>query len=71
MSIIPVGDILRELVLAVGAALFVANVAVVVRERRRAPDQTRPKPNMRVVRVNLVIGALLSVWGLASLIVAR
>ena len=70
-SIVPVADLMRQLVLALGAALVVGNLAVVVRERRRPADDQGPRPNMRVVTVNLVVGALLAVWGLGSLVVSR
>ncbi len=67
----PVGGLLRELVLALGAALAIGNGAVIVRERRREPDDPGPRPNMRLVALNLVVGTILAVWGLASLLVAR
>ena len=70
MGFIPVGDLMRELVLALGAALLVGNIAVLIRERRRGPGDERPKPNMRIVLLNLVLGTLLAVWGLGSLIAA-
>ena len=70
MTIIPVGDIMREIVVALGAALLIGNLAVVVRERRRAPGDERPKPNMKIVTANLIAGALMTVWGLSSLLVA-
>lgn len=70
-GIIPVGDLLRQLILAVGAALALANLAVVVRERRRDDDDPRPKPNMRIVYVNLAIGSLIAFVGLASILAAR
>ena len=68
---IPVGDTLRQLVLALGAALLVGNLAVVVREKRRKPEDTRPKPNWTIVGVNIVVGFVLALWGLSSLLVAR
>ena len=61
---------MRELVLALGAALVVGNVAVLIRERRRKPGEKRPKPNMRIVALNLVLGTLMAVWGAGSLIAA-
>ncbi len=67
----PVTDLLRQLVLALGAALLLGNLAVVVRELRRPPNDPGPRPNRRVVAVNLVIGLVLTVWGLGSLIAAR
>lgn len=68
---IPVGDTLRQLVLALGAALLFGNLAVVVRERRRSADDAGPRPNWKVVGVNIVVGAVLALWGLGSLLVAR
>ena len=68
---IPVGDTLRQIVLALGAALLFGGLAVVVRERRRPPDDDGPRPNWTVVVLNIVIGSVLAVWGLASLLVAR
>jgi hypothetical protein len=70
VGFVPVGDLMRELVLALGAALVVGNVAVLVRERRRGPDDGRAKPNMKIVAINLVVGTVLAVWGLGSLIAA-
>jgi hypothetical protein len=71
MDIFPVGDLMRELILALGAALVVGNVAVLVRERRRSPEDLRPKPNMKIVALNLVLGGVMAIWGLGSLIAAR
>ncbi|HYZ92685.1 MAG TPA: hypothetical protein VFA34_09875 [Actinomycetota bacterium] len=70
MGFIPVGDLMRELVLALGAALLVGNLAVLVRERRRRPDDERPKPNMRIVTLNIVLGVVMAAWGLGSLLTA-
>lgn len=70
MGFIPVGDLMRELVLALGAALLVGNIAVLVRERRRSADDMRPKPNMKLVALNVVLGIVLAAWGLSSLIAA-
>lgn len=70
MEIVPVGDLLRQLVLALGAALLLGNLAVVVRERRRKPEDTRPRPNMKIVALNVTIGVILTLWGLSSLLVA-
>jgi hypothetical protein len=70
VEIIPVGDLLRQLVLALGAALFVGNLAVIVRERRRPADDPGPRPNMKLVALNTLIGAVLAVWGLSSLLVS-
>lgn len=71
MEIVPISDLLRQLVLALGAALLVGNLAVIVRERRRRPGDERPKPNWTVVGVNVLLGTVLTVWGVASIIAAR
>ncbi len=68
MDIFPVGPLMRELVLALGAALVVGNVGVLVRESRRPKGDTGPRPNMRLVALNLVIGAVLTLWGAGSLL---
>jgi hypothetical protein len=70
MGFIPVGDLMRELILALGAALVVGNVAVVVRERRRRPGDVRPKPNMKIVTLNITLGVVMAAWGLGSLLTA-
>jgi len=62
---------MREIIFAIGGALIVGNIAVIVNERRRKPDDKRPKPNMKVVALNIVIGCVLTVWGLASLLVGH
>jgi xanthosine utilization system XapX-like protein len=67
---VPVGDLMRQLVLAMGAAMVVGSIAVLVRERRRAPEDVRPRPNWRIVGLNLVIGLVLTVWGVSSIMVA-
>ena len=69
-DIFPVGPLLRELVLALGAALVVGNVAVLIREGRRPAKDPGPRPNMKVVALNLVIGGLLALWGAGSLLAA-
>ena len=71
MGFIPVSELMRELVLAIGGALLVGNAAVIVRERRRKPEDTRPKPNWKFVTLNVVIGVILTVWGLGSILAAR
>jgi len=68
---IPAGEIMRELVLALGGAMVVGSVAVVFRERRRRPNEKRPKPNMRFVVLNILLGAIMAAWGIASLLAAR
>ena len=68
---IPAGQIMRELVLALGGAMLVGSVAVVLRERSRKPGDVRPKPNMRFVVLNILLGAVMAAWGIASIIGAR
>ena len=70
MGFIPVGDLMRELILALGAALLVGNLAVLVRERVRKPTPDRSKPNMKIVALNIVVGVVLTLWGLSSLLAA-
>ncbi len=70
VGFIPVGDLMRELVLALGAALLLGNLAVVVRERRRSADEERRKPNMKLVMLNVILGVVMAAWGLSSLIAA-
>ena len=60
-----------ELVLAVGAALFAANLWVLLRPILQHPKDGRPirRPtSMTRVYVNLAIGALATIWALATLI---
>ena len=71
MGFFPVGELMRELVLAIGGALLVGNLAVIVRERRRKPTDVRPKPNWKIVGLNVAIGVVLTVWGLGSILAAR
>lgn len=71
MEVVPVSDTLRQLVLALGAALVVGNVAVLIRERRRAPGDDRPRPNRKVVALNLLVGTVMAVWALGSILAAR
>jgi hypothetical protein len=70
-AVIGGGEIMRELVLALGAAMVVGSAAVVMRERRRKPGETRLKPNMRFVVLNILLGAVMAAWGIASLLAAR
>ncbi len=67
-AVVPVGDLMRQLVLALGAAMLVGGVSVLIRERWGPAD--RPKPNMKVVALNLAIGTVLAVWGLGSILAA-
>jgi hypothetical protein len=62
---------MRELVLAIGAAMVVGSVAVIVKERRRPPKDKSPRANMKVVALNLFLGSIMTLWGLGSMIAAR
>jgi hypothetical protein len=70
-AMIPAGEIMRELVLALGAALVVGSLAVIVRERTRKPGDRRPKPNMKYVVLNILLGLVMALWGISSIIAAR
>ena len=62
---------MRELVLALGGAMLIGSIAVVLRERSRKPGDVRPKPNMRFVALNILLGTVMAVWGIASILAAR
>ena len=62
---------MRELVLALGGALIFGSLAVIVRERRRKPGDTRPKPNMKYVVLNILLGVVMAAWGFSSIRAAR
>jgi len=71
---IPLGQLGAELVLAVGGALFAANLWVLLRPTLQRPKKGRPAPrppSMTRVYVNLVIGAVASVWAVATLVARR
>jgi len=66
-------EVLRELLIAMGAALFVGNLMALVR-RRNDPDRageddqaSRPAPVGRTVAF-MVMGFVIAFWGLASLL---
>ena len=71
---IPIPQLAVELVLAVGAALFAANVWVLLRpavERRTGGQAKRPTPRPTSVRrawLNVIIGAVVTVWAAATLL---
>ena len=66
---VPLPQILAELVMALGAALFGASVLALVR-RRRVPGEDQPvqAPARGRVMINGFIGLVVLVWGLASFI---
>lgn len=67
---IPVPLILVQLMLALGGALFVGNMAVVLRHRL-ARDKSRlpPPPPARRVALNVAVGAAVALWAVATLVV--
>lgn len=68
---IPLPELLAELMLGLGAALFAANLWVILRPRFVKPVKGRRSPqppSMTRVYVNLLIGAVIAVWGLATII---
>lgn len=66
---IPLPQIIAELVMALGGALLAANVWVLLRPRLR-PDAPAPArvPSRGRVIANIFIGALVFVWAFASFI---
>jgi hypothetical protein len=69
-------EVLRELLVAMGAALFVGNLMALLR-RRRAParvaeqsedGQALPEAPLARTVTYLVIGFVVAFWGLASLL---
>jgi hypothetical protein len=69
-------EVLRELLVALGAALFVGNLIALVRRRppasRAGDDDQQPLPRAPLARtvLYLLIGLVVMVWGIASLAVA-
>ena len=66
-------EVLRELLVAMGAALFVGNLMALIRRRAPAPPAQsedghalQQAPVARTV-LYLVIGLVIAVWGIASL----
>jgi len=65
---IPLPQILSEIIMALGGALLVANIWALVQPRLR-PDKPLPRPVNRGRAVtNAIIGAVVFVWGFASFI---
>lgn len=64
-------DVLLELLVAVGGALFVGNLMALIRRRAGAPHRSESDlaeaPLGRTV-VYLTIGLVVMVWGVASLV---
>jgi len=63
---IPLPQILAEIVMALGGALLVANAWALLQPRFR-PEKVPAKPvNRGRALTNAIIGALVLVWGFAS-----
>ena len=68
----PFGELVVELLLGVGAALFAANLAVVLRHRyAKDPDALPPRPPTGRLVTGMVVGGVVAMWALATLIAAR
>ncbi len=68
---IPLPQIVSELVLGIGFAFFAGNLWALLSPaiaRARGLEPEREVPNKRRVIVNVVIGALVAAWGLATLL---
>jgi len=68
-------EVLRELLVAMGAALFVGNLLALLRRRAAAPagedgDDVQAPPPAPVARTVtfMVMGFVVAFWGLASLL---
>ncbi|HVW33397.1 MAG TPA: hypothetical protein VHL53_12720 [Acidimicrobiia bacterium] len=70
-------EVLRELLVAMGAALFVGNLMALLRRRAparvRAPrtdeeNQELPQAPLARTLAYLIIGLLVALWGVASLV---
>lgn len=62
-------EVLRELLVALGAALFLGNLLALVRRRAPASEDGDALPRAPVARtvVYLFIGLVVMLWGIASL----
>ncbi|HZQ79455.1 MAG TPA: hypothetical protein VFE55_19150 [Acidimicrobiia bacterium] len=67
-------EVLRELLVALGAALFVGNLMALIRRRAPAPppgsedDHALPQAPIARTVAYLLIGFVIAVWGIASLV---
>lgn len=71
---IPLGELGLELILGVGAALFAANLWVLLRPRFTPAERRDRLPkvhSMRRVYVNLAIGGVATIWAAATLVARR
>lgn len=65
---IPLPVIVAEIVMALGAALLLANVWALMRHRVR-PDEKPPRPvNRGRALTNAIIGLVVFVWAFASFV---
>ena len=64
---IPLPQILAEIVMALGAALFGASVLALVRPKRVGGEEVRVTARGKLL-VNAFIGLVVLVWGFASFI---
>jgi len=59
-----------QLMLALGGALLVGNLAVLIRHRfARDRESLPPRPPLRRLVVSMAIGLVVTVWALATLLV--
>jgi hypothetical protein len=65
-------EVLRELLVAVGAALFVGNLMALLRRRAPAPagedGQASPQAPVGRTVTFMILGFVVAFWGLASLL---
>jgi len=67
--LVPLPQILAELIMALGAALLFANVYALVRPRLRGGREPAPQVQARGrVVINMLIGLVVMVWGFASFV---
>jgi quinol-cytochrome oxidoreductase complex cytochrome b subunit len=69
--VIPLPELVSELALGLGAALFGANAFALARPylaRRAGRDPLPDPPSKGRAVMNMVIGALVAVWGLATML---
>jgi len=66
-------EVLRELLVAMGAALFVGNLMALLRRRAPAPvgedGDVLPRAPVGRTVAYMVMGFVVALWGLASLLV--
>jgi hypothetical protein len=69
--VIPLPELISELAVGLGGALFAANGFVLLRPYLPRPadadEPPRPTSKVRVV-VNMLIGAVVALWGLATIL---